>query len=52
MGYGRHLAGLLGWLDFRARFAAAACRLSQTLMQQAWLIASLQGEEHIAVSTC
>lgn len=41
---------LLGWLDNLPRSVRGRPQLSdtiQTLMQQAWLIASLNGEEHI-----
>ncbi|MBH2866188.1 type VI secretion system ATPase TssH [Serratia marcescens] len=41
---------LLGWLDRQPRSVRHRPRLSddiQTLMQEAWLIASLNGEEHI-----
>ncbi len=41
---------LLGWLDRQPRSVRHRPRLSediQTLMQQAWLLASLNGEEHI-----
>ncbi|MBH2847105.1 type VI secretion system ATPase TssH, partial [Serratia marcescens] len=41
---------LLGWLDRQPRSVHHRPRLSddiQTLMQEAWLIASLNGEEHI-----
>lgn len=41
---------LLGWLDNRPRSVRSRPQLSdtlQTLMQEAWLIASLNGEEHI-----
>ncbi|WP_297197702.1 type VI secretion system ATPase TssH [uncultured Pluralibacter sp.] len=41
---------LLGWLDAQPRSVRHRPRLSddiQTLMQQAWLAASLSGEEHI-----
>ncbi|AYN27052.1 type VI secretion system ATPase TssH [Buttiauxella sp. 3AFRM03] len=41
---------LLGWLDKQPRSVCGRPQLSdniQTLMQQAWLMASLNGEEHI-----
>ncbi|WP_241617763.1 type VI secretion system ATPase TssH [Rosenbergiella epipactidis] len=41
---------LLGWLDNQPRSVRSRPQLSdaiQTLMQEAWLIASLNGEEHI-----
>jgi type VI secretion system protein VasG len=51
MGYGWHLAGF-AWLalDRQPRSVRHRPQLSddiQTLMQQAWLLASLNGEEHI-----
>jgi type VI secretion system protein VasG len=45
-----HLAGFAGWLDKQPRSVRHRPQLSdhtQTLMQEAWLIASLNGEEQI-----
>jgi type VI secretion system protein VasG len=36
-----------GWINSRARCAPPAALGIQTLMQEAWLIASLNGEEQI-----
>jgi type VI secretion system protein VasG len=50
MGYGCIWQDLLGWLDKQPRSVRHRPQLSeniQTLMQEAWLIASLNGEEQI-----
>ncbi len=51
MGYGRRIwQDLLGWLDKQPRSVRHRPQLSdaiQSLLQEAWLIASLNGEEHI-----
>jgi type VI secretion system protein VasG len=55
MGYGRIWQDLLGWLDKQPRSVRHRPQLSeniQTLMQEAWLIASLMEKSKSVASIC
>jgi type VI secretion system protein VasG len=54
MGYGCIWQDLLGWLDKQPRSVRHRPQLSdiQTLMQEAWLIASLMAKSKSAASIC